>query len=907
MLKNKVSKILFLVIVGILIAGFVNAGLSRYWKTVKDIIPRIDNQVNIGSDTKRVKDYYGYNVNLADDSYLYFDTAKSIGVKYSSGHAVGLVFPPIYYAEGVLILYSNSGADGLGKKDPWIRLSNWGFIELTAHEQGSPGSRYVKIYADDGMKLRTTGGYYAVIKADNVTTSDKTFQFPNHSGNVLVDGADIDLGAYDLTIGGTLWIDNLFRHIDDPDTYFQFSPDEINWYVGGAYVVRLYEGAQDKVTIGCESGVDVSLANDKVYIEGDTGNVGIGTTGPDDALDVAGNIDATGVYELNNATVLSNAGTGNILVGVKAGASNTGGYNTFVGYMAGYSNTTGDYNTFIGTAAGYYNTGRCNTFIGEDAGFYNTTGQHNTFIGRYASLHNITGDYNIALGEDAGYDNITGQYNIYLGYQAGYSNSTGDSNVFLGYKAGWNETDSNKLYIDNSNTSTPLIYGDFATDTLTINDILIAKAYNISTKKCTVTAFTDEGINSCIDALGSDGGEVYMPEGEYAVNAQITIDYDNTTLRGAGSGTILKVPDATNSSDFKIINLGSKNNCVLTNFKIDGNKANNTGEMRGIYLNGGANHKLINLWIYNIQGSLGGVGGDGIFSELTATPANILIQGCTVDNVDDDGMDINAMIKSEIVGNYIRTCGDNGIDTEGSEYVTISGNVIDTCSGHGIELEQEGLGLTKYCTVTGNTIRNITLNGIHIESGGYNSVTGNTIQQTGYGIRLAKTGSGNNAVHNVISGNMIKDTTYAGIKEISGQADYNLIVGNKITDAGTANLSLQGAATHALYIGSPNGFIFNQDVGIGSLTTPGNTLHVVGDSKFGDDNTNYMTIGTDGSVSFTGTAGFEMPNGATIPATCSVGQMFLDTDSDDCADTGGGDGCVCICKSSDTWVILENI
>jgi hypothetical protein len=34
----------------------------------------------------------------------------------------------------------------------------------------------------------------------------------------------------------------------------------------------------------------------------------------------------------------------------------------------------------------------------------------------------------------------------------------------LGILAGSQETGSNKLYIDNTNTTTPLIYGDFSSD-----------------------------------------------------------------------------------------------------------------------------------------------------------------------------------------------------------------------------------------------------------------------------------------------------------------------------------------------------------------------------------------------------------------------------------------------------------
>ena len=61
----------------------------------------------------------------------------------------------------------------------------------------------------------------------------------------------------------------------------------------------------------------------------------------------------------------------------------------------------------------------------------------------------------------------------------------------------------------------------------------------ISDKFIICKVFTSAGINACIDALGSNGGEVYLPEGEYIISEQIVIDYPNTTLRGSGWGTIL--------------------------------------------------------------------------------------------------------------------------------------------------------------------------------------------------------------------------------------------------------------------------------------------------------------------------------------------------------------------------------
>ena len=196
----------------------------------------------------------------------------------------------------------------------------------------------------------------------------------------------------------------------------------------------------------------------------------------------------------NNTT-----GSPNTFIGCKAGYSNTtGSLNTFVGDNAGYSNTTTNGNTFMGSDSGYSNaTGYYNTFMGCDSGFSNTTGYHNTFIGYIAGQSNTsgndnvfignnagdsntTGGENIFIGVNAGQSNTTGDYNTYVGRRSGYSNDTGSSNVFLGYRAGYNETGSSKLYIDSSDTSSPLIYGEFDNELVTINGTLNVTYSNIN-------------------------------------------------------------------------------------------------------------------------------------------------------------------------------------------------------------------------------------------------------------------------------------------------------------------------------------------------------------------------------------------------------------------------------------------
>jgi len=87
------------------------------------------------------------------------------------------------------------------------------------------------------------------------------------------------------------------------------------------------------------------------------------------------------------------------------------------------------------------------------------------------------------MGTYSGHQNAYGNSNVYLGYAAGYSNSSGNQNVFIGNYAGFNETGSNKLYIDNTVSSTPLIYGDFSSNNVVVNGSF----------KVTGTIYDDDG------------------------------------------------------------------------------------------------------------------------------------------------------------------------------------------------------------------------------------------------------------------------------------------------------------------------------------------------------------------------------------------------------------------------------
>ena len=165
------------------------------------------------------------------------------------------------------------------------------------------------------------------------------------------------------------------------------------------------------------------------------------------------------------------SGESNCFIGYLTGFSNTTGYkNVFLGSHAGNKNTNGIYNQFIGYKAGFANTsGGHNVFIGHQAGMSNSTAWTNTFIGGFSGMYTTTGTQNVFLGAGTGANNETGFNNVYIGYSSGNQNETGKRNVFIGYEAGRNEMGSDRLYIDNTETSYPLIWGDFSGNRIVIN------------------------------------------------------------------------------------------------------------------------------------------------------------------------------------------------------------------------------------------------------------------------------------------------------------------------------------------------------------------------------------------------------------------------------------------------------
>jgi len=184
-------------------------------------------------------------------------------------------------------------------------------------------------------------------------------------------------------------------------------------------------------------------------------NVGVGTTTPAATakLDVAGAVNSSAQYNIQNSRVLGvSAGSANLFVGVGAGQSNTSGtQNLAVGVNALLSNTIGGANTAVGPNALQNNTsGALNTALGTLALFSNTNGSRNTAVGDAALQSNTasdntaigalalvgpTGFNNTAAGSGALKANLGGNDNTAVGSGALFGNTSGDGNTAVGKSA----------------------------------------------------------------------------------------------------------------------------------------------------------------------------------------------------------------------------------------------------------------------------------------------------------------------------------------------------------------------------------------------------------------------------------------------------------------------------------------
>ena len=450
---------------------------------------------------------------LADDSDDALVTEKAIKT-YVDG-----VLPTTYWDKTDGSIYPTTITDsiGIGTASPTEMLDVAGNIDINGNtlflsdESGDIQS----ISTNSGNIVINSDAYSLLIETDAGMTVDHGITMA--TGSVIY-----------YTAGGADFLDlkdNFIRYINGVNTLdIKATPPTSN-------VIQTYQNATGTIALTSDipSGAGLwSNTNDLVYLTSLDDSVGIGLNNPNNVFQVKD------LIEFNP----TNFG---LFLGYQAGTNNTGNYNTFLGYQTGLSNISGKQNVFIGYLAGNANTtGSNNIFIGESAGISNTTGFSNSFVGRKAGESNTEGSANSFFGKECGRFNATGTNNTAFGTQALKASTTGSSNtafgnnslvnttdadsnavfgmgvlvgahtykrnvvigayagtqsqpmsgcVILGSETGYTNSTSNRLMIDNSQTNTPLLDGDFSTNTLTINDNLKVAGANFRHRTTSATDY----------------------------------------------------------------------------------------------------------------------------------------------------------------------------------------------------------------------------------------------------------------------------------------------------------------------------------------------------------------------------------------------------------------------------------
>lgn len=248
----------------------------------------------------------------------------------------------------------------------------------------------------------------------------------------------------------------------------------------GAGTLRLHQSGHHNVALGA-----YSLQTERYG----WGNVAVGTN----ALSKGNNrsyLVAVGDSALYNNAGFSpgpTEGWANTAIGGRSMVSNVeGSYNTALGYQSLYSNESGDSNVGIGSGALFLSkSGNDNIAIGRHSMYGNETGSANVAMGHQSLQNNISGQRNVTIGNGAGRLNYSGTSNVFVGASAGRAGTSGSRNVFLGDSTGYNSLGSdniyigyhagsinnvsNRLFLENSDNQSPLIYGEFDDDILGFN------------------------------------------------------------------------------------------------------------------------------------------------------------------------------------------------------------------------------------------------------------------------------------------------------------------------------------------------------------------------------------------------------------------------------------------------------
>ena len=191
-----------------------------------------------------------------------------------------------------------------------------------------------------------------------------------------------------------------------------------------------------------------------------------------------------------------------------------------------FSINDGEENIIIGASAGGSIASGENTIIGHQAGCSHTSGLLNTVLGHTALVSATTATRTVALGNSSLESLVIGLCNVGIGYLAGRNLANGSGNIYIGDSAGPASAvdQCNKLYINNSESDTPLILGDFSTQQITFSGGVTGSSFTGS--------FVGDGsgltgVTATAEWDGSIDGDVSITGSLIVSGSDVTVDFTN--------------------------------------------------------------------------------------------------------------------------------------------------------------------------------------------------------------------------------------------------------------------------------------------------------------------------------------------------------------------------------------------
>jgi len=324
-------------------------------------------------------------------------------------------------------------------------------------------------------------------------------------------------------------------------------------------------------------------------------------------------------------------------------------------------------------------------------------------------------------------------------------------------------------------------------------------------------------IQEALDALPATGGEVFLLDGTYYIEA--TLDLDSyQTLRGCGRNTIL----TTTSADLDIIaatgGAGTeKVGILIADLCVDGNA-------------GGAVNNTGILWTYVDHSKI-----RGVWSLDNLQEEGIYLLNCDYNTISGnicqgnyDGIYLRTSSNNIVIGNICQGNGYNGIYLRTSNNNTITGNNCHESNDDGILLYDSSNN-----NITCNNCQGNGNNGINLYTSNNNTITDNTCVENSQGTDNTKDNIYLSASdYNLIASNICRAPTIGTTltvgepiaeTEIAVTDTTGFEVGmGVVIDLGGANVEYHRIS--AITAGAPG--VITIDAGLANIQGAGETIDV---------------------------------------------------------------------------------